>query len=348
LKNLVAKVIDLSQYTKELSILFSSSENILLISHVNPDGDAIGSQLALYHFLKAKGKNVEMLAPNYLQDFLKWMDGADYINIFIKDRKNGRKIIAAADLIIMLDFNHSNRLGEAESFVLESKAKKVIIDHHLDPGDFADLTISDPSKCSTSELVYEIFNEMGGLDLINKSIAEAIYVGIVTDTGNFEHGSYSSRTFRIVADLLETGIEKVKILNLVYNNFSADRMRLEGFALNKRMVVIPEYNTAYIYLSKEDLAAYKHVKGDTEGFVNLPLSIKGINFSALFIEKDNFIKLSFRSKGSFPSNEFASQYFSGGGHLNASGGEYTDTLTNTIDYFIKALKENVWRFNEKA
>jgi phosphoesterase RecJ-like protein len=348
LKNPVAKVIDLSQYTKELSILFSSSENILLISHINPDGDAIGSQLALYHFLKSKGKNINMLAPNYLQDFLKWMDGADCINIFIKDRKNCRKIIAAADLIIMLDFNHSERLGEAESFVLESKAKKVIIDHHLDPGDFADLTISESSKCSTAELVYELLCDIDRLKFINKSIAEAIYVGIVTDTGNFEHGSYSSRTFRIVADLLETGIEKVKILNLIYNNFSIDRMRLEGYALNKRMVVMPEYNTAYIFLSKEDLAEYKHVKGDTEGFVNLPLSIKGINFAVLFIEKDNFIKLSFRSKGSFPSNEFASQYFSGGGHLNASGGEYTDTLKNTIDYFVKVLKENVWRFNEKV
>ena len=172
-------------------------------------------------------------------------------------------------------------------------------------------------------------------------------MGIITDTGNFEHGSYSSRTFRIVADLLDSGIEKEKILNLIYNNFSPDRIRLQGYALNKRMVVIPEYNTAYIFLTKNDLAEYNHVKGDTEGFVNMPLSIKGIHFSALFIEKDNFIKLSFRSKGQFPSNEFASLYFSGGGHLNASGGEYTDTLDNTIAYFLKVLKENVWRFEDK-
>ncbi|HEY5470568.1 MAG TPA: bifunctional oligoribonuclease/PAP phosphatase NrnA [Bacteroidales bacterium] len=339
-------MIDLSQYTKELSILFSSSENILLICHINPDGDAIGSQLALYHFLKAKGKNVDMLAPNYLQDFLKWMDGSAHINIFIKDRKLSRKLILEADLIVLLDFNHSNRLGEAESLVLASKAKKIIIDHHLDPGDFADLTISEPSKCSTAEIVYELLAEISGAPFISKSIAESIYVGIVTDTGNFEHGAYSSRTFRIVADLLDSGIEKVKILNLIYNNFSSDRIRLQGFALNKRMVVIPEYKTAYIFLSKDDLAEYNHVKGDTEGFVNMPLSIKGIHLAALFIEKDNFIKLSFRSKGNFPTNEFASQYFSGGGHLNASGGEYSDTLINTIDYFLKVLKENVWKFEE--
>lgn len=344
MKNIATKVRDLSKYTKELSNLFSSSENILLVCHINPDGDAIGSQLALYHFLRAQGRNVSMLTPNYLQEFLLWMEGSKEITVFIKERKKSRMLIEEADLIVMLDFNQSNRLGEAEDLVKASRAKRIIIDHHLDPGKFADLTISDPSKCSTCELVHELVCIINGTPYMNKTYAEALYVGIITDTGNFEHGAYSSRTFRIVADLLDTGIDKVKILNLVYNNFSADRIRLEGFALNKRMVVLPEYNTAYIYLSKDDLKEYNHVKGDTEGFVNLPLSIKGIYFTALFIEKDNFIKLSFRSIGNFPTNEFASQYFSGGGHLNASGGEYTDTLSNTIDYFLKVLKDNVWRF----
>jgi len=340
-------VIDLSKYTKELSKLFSSSENILIICHINPDGDAVGAQLALYHYFKAKGKNVSLLAPNYLQEFLKWLDGADQINIFIKDRKKSRMLIDKADLIVMLDFNHPGRLGEAEDSVTASKAKKVVIDHHLDPENFADLIISDPGKCSTSELVHELICEIDGEEFMNRSYAEALYVGIITDTGNFEHGAYSSRTFRIVADLLDSGIVKEKIINLIYNNFSSDRIRLQGFALNQRMVVIPEFKTAYIHLSKDDMKAYNHVKGDTEGFVNMPLSIKGINFSALFIEKDNFIKLSFRSKGQFPSNEFASLYFSGGGHLNASGGEYTDTLDNTIAYFLQVLKENVWRFENQ-
>jgi phosphoesterase RecJ-like protein len=339
-------VIDLSKYTKELSKLFSTSKNVLIICHINPDGDAVGAQLALYHYLKVNNKNAWLMAPNNLQEFLKWMDGADLINIFIKDRKRCRILIERADLIVMMDFNQSNRLGEAEDFVKASKARKVVIDHHLDPGNFADLIISDPSKCSTSELVHELVCEINGIKFINKPYAEAIYVGIITDTGNFEYGSYSSRTLRIVADLLDSGIIKEKILNLIYNNFSSDRIKLQGFALNKRMVVIPEYRTAYIFLTKDDLKKYNHVKGDTEGFVNLPLSIKGINFSALFIEKDNFIKLSFRSKGNFPSNEFATQYFSGGGHLNASGGEYADTLENSISYFLKVLKENVWRFED--
>ena len=341
-------MIDLSKYTKELSKLFSSSENILIICHINPDGDSIGAQLALYHYFKSKGRNVSLLAPNNLQEFLKWMDGAAQINIFIRERNKCRMLIENADLIIMLDFNQSDRLGEAEEYVLSSKAKKVIIDHHLNPENFADLVISDPSKCSTSELIHELVCEINGANFMNRSYAEALYVGIITDTGNFEHGSYSARTFRIVADLLDTGILKEKIINLIYNNFSSDRIRLQGFALNQRMVVIPEFKSAYIYLSKDDLKSYNHVKGDTEGFVNMPLSIKGIHFSALFIEKDNFIKLSFRSKGKFPSNEFASQYFSGGGHLNASGGEYTDTLENTIAYFLKVLEENVWRFEDQV
>jgi len=347
LKKAVTKVIDLSKYTKELSDYFSSSENILLISHINPDGDAIGSQLALYDYLVAKGRNVSMMTPNYLQEFLKWMDGVDKIDIFIKDRKKCRKLIEDADLIVMLDFNQPNRLGEAESLVAASKCKKVIIDHHLNPSKFADLTISDPSVCSTAELVNELVSELNGSQFLTRPYAEAIYVGIVTDTGNFEHGSYSSRTFRIAADLLDSGIEKEKILNLIYNNYSSDRLRLQGYALNQKMVVLPEYKTAYISLSKNDMKEYNHVKGDTEGFVNMPLTIKGIYFSALFIEKDGFIKISFRSKGQFPSNEFAAKYFSGGGHLNASGGEYAGSLENTIDYFLTVLRENYWRFDNK-
>jgi phosphoesterase RecJ-like protein len=338
-------MLDLSKYTKELSDHFFSAGNILLISHINPDGDSIGAQLALYHFLKSEGKNVDMIAPNNLQEFLKWMDGADRINVFIRNRDNCRNLIEKADLILMLDFNQPDRLGEAENLVLGSKAVEIVIDHHLDSKGFADLVISDPSFCSTTELLHEIVTGINGGPFRSKPYSEAIYTGIITDTGNFEHGTYSSRTFRIVADLIETGIQKEKIINLIYNNFSAQRLRLQGYALNKRMVVIPEYQSAYIYLTKDDLATYNHVKGDTEGFVNMPLSIGGILFSAFFIEKDGFVKISFRSKGNFPVNEFASEFFSGGGHLNASGGEYRDTLENTINYFLNVLKENFSRFN---
>jgi bifunctional oligoribonuclease and PAP phosphatase NrnA len=333
-------VFDLAKYTKELSELFESSENILLISHINPDGDAIGSQLALYQYLTTRGKKVRMLCPNYLQEFLKWMDGADQIRVFIRNRKEGIRLIENADLIILIDFNQPSRLGEAEKYVTASKAVKVIIDHHLEPYDVANLVIYDPSRCSTAELVHEMIVLMNGKPFNNKSYSESIYVGIITDTGNFEYGAYSGRTLRIVADLLDSGIEKEKILDALYNNYSPERMRLLGHALNRKMTVLPEYKTAYIILTKEDLKEYNHIKGDTEGFVNLPLSIKGISFAVLFIEKENFVKLSFRSKGNFPVNEFASRYFSGGGHLNASGGEYYDTLENTVSFFMKVLKEN--------
>ncbi|HAX93795.1 MAG TPA: DHH family phosphoesterase [Bacteroidales bacterium] len=332
-------MIDLAKYTKEFSELLESSDNILLISHINPDGDAIGSQLALYRYLSGKGMKVEMMCPNNLQEFLKWMDGSDKINVFIRKRKRCRQLIENAGLIVMLDFNLPNRLGEAESFVVSSRAKKVIIDHHLEPVDFADLLISDPSKCSTAELVHEIVTIMNGEPFRDHSYSESVYVGIITDTGNFEHGAYTGNTMRVVADLLDTGIDREDVLNTVYNNFSAERMKLMGFSLYQRMTVLEEYRTAYIYLTKKDLADFNHVKGDTEGFVNLPLSIRGIVFSVFFMEKDNFVKISFRSKGNFPSNDFAFRYFSGGGHLNASGGEYYDTLENTIAYFLKVLRE---------
>lgn len=335
-----------SKYTKELTKLFEASENILLISHINPDGDAIGSQLALYHYLKSVGRSAEMMAPNNLQEFLKWMDGAELINVYIKHRERCRELIDKADLIVMLDFNQPNRLGEAEKYVLASNAKKVVIDHHLNPEKFSDILISDPTACSTCELLYRIVTDLNGKPFISKPYAAALYVGIVTDTGNFEHGNYSGDTFRIVADLLETGIDKGTIQNLIYNNFSADRMRLMGYALNQKMVILPEFQTAYICLSKSDLDAFHYAKGDTEGFVNMPLSIDGIVFSVLFVEKDRFVKLSFRSKGTFPVNEFASRFFNGGGHLNASGGEYPDTLDNTVTYFLKVLKENFVDLNK--
>jgi len=330
-------VTEQAKYTKELSKLLFHSSNILCICHINPDGDAIGSLLALYHYLESKGIRAEMLSPNNLQEFLKWMDGVEKINIYTNDRKKCRKLIQDADLIVMFDFNHSDRLGEAEKYVLDSKAIKVIIDHHLDSQNFTDLLISDITKSSTSELIYEIIQEVNGEKFLTKPFAEAVYVGIITDTGNFEHGAYSGNTFRILAGMFDFGIERDRIFNLVYNNFSSDRLRLRGLALDRRMVVLSEYNTAYIYLTKADLAQYNYKKGDTEGFVNMPLSIKGIVFTALFVEKEGFVKLSFRSKGSFSVNDFAKTHFKGGGHLNAAGGDHYDTLENTIEFFRKVL-----------
>lgn len=332
-------MLELDKYKKELSDYLNNSDNILLICHINPDGDAIGSMLALYSFLSSKGKKVDMISPNYLQEFLTWMKNSDRINIFIRDRKKCLRLIEEANLIIMLDFNQSDRLGEAEKPVLKSSAKKVVIDHHLDSDNFYDLLISDASSSSTAEIVHELVCKLNNGLFSDIDYAEAIYVGIITDTGNFEHGSFTGNTLRFIADLLDMGLNKDRIYNLVFNNFTESRTRLLGYALYQKMVVIPEYKTAYIALTREELERFKYSKGDTEGFVNLPLSIKGIDFSALFIEKEGFVKISFRSKGDFSVNSFAAKYFQGGGHFNAAGGDYYDTLENTVSYFLEMVKK---------
>jgi phosphoesterase RecJ-like protein len=332
-------VVRYSKYTKELTERLEAVTNIVIFCHVNPDGDAIGSQLALYYYLLSKGKNVSMISPNNLQDFLTWMNGVDKINVYIRDRKHCNELISAADLHIMVDFNQMSRLGEAENAVRMSKVPSVIIDHHLNPGEFGDMIVSDSTRCSTSELIYLLLNETEGKPFSGKEFSEAVYVGIITDTGNFEHGSFTGETFRIIADLLDSGIEREYIYNKVFNNFSEDRLRLKGLSLNCRMTLLPDYGTAYIVLSADDLSKYNYKKGDTEGFVNMPLSIKGVTFTALFIEKKDHIKLSFRSKGGFSVNDFASKYFNGGGHKNASGGDFYGSLEESVAFFLQVLEK---------
>jgi len=249
-------------------------------------------------------------------------------------------LINESDLIILLDFNQSDRLGEAEKHVVNSKATKIVIDHHIDPSSFPDYLISDTSRCATAELVYDLVSGLEGKPFTDILFCEAIYVGIITDTGSFDFGSYDGNTLRIVAQLLDVGVDKEKVRIMIFNNFSADRMRLMGFALDQRMVILDEFETAYIYLTKEDLLKYNHVKGDTEGFVNLPLEIKNIKFSVLFMEKSDLIKLSFRSKGDFPVNEFASRYYGGGGHKNAAGGEVKGNLMDAITGFLSLIKDD--------
>ncbi|MBE0675720.1 MAG: bifunctional oligoribonuclease/PAP phosphatase NrnA [Bacteroidales bacterium] len=328
------------KYIKKLEESISESGNILLVCHVNPDGDAVGSMLALYSYLSDRGREVSMLSPNYLQEFLLWMTDADKIQIFLRNRKKAQKLIESANLIIFLDFNSPSRLGEAEKIITRATAKKIIIDHHVDPSDMADFIISEPSYCSTAELLHNLITGMNkGVAFSTPAYNEAIYVGIITDTGNFEHGSYTGDTLRIIADLIDSGVGKEKVFDRVYNNFSYERMRLQGFALHSRMKILDGYPVAYIWLTKEDLNQFKYSKGDTEGFVNMPLSIKGITVSALFVEKDGFIKVSLRSKGSFSVNDFAASYFNGGGHINAAGGEYYDSLEKSITYFEKTIFE---------
>ena len=328
---------DIGKYTKELKRLIEGANHILLICHINPDGDAAGAMLALRRWIISTGKEAEMISPNSLQKFLMWMRDADKIVDFHHNIEKGTELIRAADLIIMVDFNSPSRLGKAEELVLSSKAVKIMIDHHPDPGKIADLVISDTGRSSTSELIYSLVNEMGEGEFSDPDFIEAVYVGIITDTGNFEHGLYSGDTMRTVGHLLDKGVDKEKILNHIFSNFSADRMRLKGFALHSRTVVHPELHTAYIWLTKEDLETFRHVKGDTEGFANLLLAINGIVLSVLFVERSGFVKMSLRSKGSFNANTLSRKCFNGGGHRNAAGGEMKGTIHDVLNHFESVL-----------
>ena len=327
------------KYIKKLSELINKSENILLVCHVNPDGDAVGSMLALYHFLTSRGKSVKMLSPNYLQDFLLWMTDAGKIHIFLRNRKRAAAVVAEADLMIFIDFNNLSRLGDAEKLLMRSGKPVVIIDHHVDPMIPALLTISEPSYCATAEIIYNLAEGIAGEPFSLPQFNEAIYVGIITDTGNFEHGSYTGDTLRIVAALIDSGLDKEYIFDKIYNNFSVERMRLQGLALHSRMKLLPQFSAAYIWLTRDDLKEFNYAKGDTEGFVNMPLSIKGINIAVLFVEKEGFIKVSLRSKGDFSVNDFAARFFNGGGHRNAAGGQYDESLEKAIEHFEKSIAE---------
>ncbi len=332
-------MIDIGKYTKEFKELITASDHILLICHINPDGDAAGAMLAMRRWILTQGKEAGMISPNALQNFLLWMTDTDRIVDFHHNQETGAAIIKEADLIIMMDFNTSSRMGKAEEFILASPARKVMIDHHPEPDHIADLIISDTDRSSTSELVYSLVRELNNGDFNDKAFSEAIYVGIVTDTGNFEHGLYNGDTMRTVGTLLDQGVDKDRILNRVFSNFSADRIQLKGYALDKRMVVLPEYHAAYIWLTKEDLEKHKHQKGDTEGFANMLLTIAGVVLSVLFIERSGFTKISLRSKGNFNANALSRMCFNGGGHRNAAGGEMAGRIENAVTHFRSVLPQ---------
>jgi bifunctional oligoribonuclease and PAP phosphatase NrnA len=322
---------------KKIGGLFSRPVKSTLFTHVNPDGDAIGTMLGLHWFLVALGHRVSMIVPNEIPFYLTWLPGCEKILVAKDQFEPSVKALREADLLICVDFNEPDRIDQLKNEFIHSKAVKVLIDHHPGPKAFTDLAISVPETGSSSELVYNLIAATGHVQLVDKNIAECFFVGIMTDTGCFSYNSSNPETYRIVADLLEKGIDKDGIFNKVYDNYSSERMRLLGFSLNEKMVVIPDYGTAYIALTREELANYNHVTGDTEGFVNFPFSIKGIKITALFLEKEDYIKISFRSRGNFEINKFCEKHFNGGGHKNAAGGESYTSLDETIKTFVSLL-----------
>lgn len=318
---------------------FERAEKIVIVSHVSPDGDAIGSSLGLYHFLNGLDKTVNVIVPNYFPDFLHWMPGAKDVIIYNRYKEFADKLIREADVICCLDFNVLSRIDEMEEAVKNSPARKMMVDHHLYPGDFCKIVISHPEISSTSELVFRLICQLGNFGDISKEGAECIYTGMMTDTGGFTYNSNDRDIYFIISELLSKGIDKDEIYRKVFNTYSEGRLRLMGYVLYEKMQVFPEFNAALIWLNRAEQKRFHYSKGDTEGFVNMPLSIKGIRFSA-FLREDtekDMIKVSLRSVGSFPCNQLAAEFFNGGGHLNASGGEFYGTMDEAVDLFKQAL-----------
>lgn len=328
-----------SQKVTEVEDLLNKYDKIVIVTHVSPDGDAIGSSLGLYHYLNDLGNNVNVIVPNAFPDFLKWLPGAKEILDYEKYTEFSQKLIAEAELIFCLDFNVPKRVHQMAPLIEGAKAKKILIDHHPDPSDFCDVTISYPEVSSTSELVFRLICRMGDFEAISLKGASAIYTGMMTDTGGFTYNSNNADIYNIIGELLKKGINKDQIYSNVYHNYSVDRFRLLGFALSEKMKIYTEYKTALIWLTKEEQNRYNLKKGDTEGFVNMPLNIKNIIFSVFIREDNDMVKISFRSQGDFPSNKFSAQCYGGGGHLNAAGGEFYGSITEAIEIFEKVLPE---------
>jgi phosphoesterase RecJ-like protein len=315
-----------------------SNNNFVIIPHHNPDGDAIGSALAVKNFLDKLGKTSTVISPNDYPEFLHWLPKNDSVVVWFKNKFKAKALIEKAEVAIFVDFAQLSRIDEFEENLFDNKIK-ILFDHHPDTEKFPDIKITDTRVSSTAELVGRFLMETKYLNLIDKDIASCLLTGIITDTGSFNHNSSRPETYEVLTVLLKTGVNKDKIYNKVYNNFSFDRMRLLGKMLNDKMNYLPGFATAYICLSKEEMKDYKFQPGDSEGFVNIPLGIKGVVFSVFFMEKHDKIKISFRSESSFPANEIAKKYFEGGGHKNAAGGQSKLSMEETIKKFKEILEE---------
>ena len=318
--------------------LLSTKKKIVIVPHKNPDGDAIGSTLGLYHFLLKTSHDVQVIVPNDYPTFLKWMPGEDTILKHDANTKNCNQLIDNADIIFTLDFNAFHRTGNMETVLANSKALKIMIDHHQEPDDYATYTFSDVTMSSTCEMIYHFIDMLGETNRIDKDIATNLYVGIMTDTGSFRFRSTTSTTHRIIAELIDKGADNNTIHNNVYDTNSYNRLQLLGCALSN-LKVVPEHRTAYITLSQNELNKFDYKKGDTEAVVNYALSLNNIVFAAIFIEdrQEGIIKISLRSKGDFSVNAFSRAHFNGGGHNNAAGGRSELSLDKTIENFISIL-----------
>ncbi|MFA8437219.1 MAG: bifunctional oligoribonuclease/PAP phosphatase NrnA [Marinifilaceae bacterium] len=324
---------------EEFKEMLKEVRQIAIVPHSGPDGDAIGSSLALYQYFKKKGIAARIISPNEYPVFLRWLPQNAEVAVYTEQADECLKWLENSNMILMVDHNSYRRSGDLEEILEKHPGKKVMIDHHPDPESILDLMFSEVAVSSTCELVYEFIAALGDGELIDAGIAECLYTGIMTDTGSLSYNSSDPRTYYIVADLLSQGIDKAKIHSNVYDNYSADRMKLLGYCLNDKMEVLEEYRTAIITLTQEELKKFNFKDGDTEGFVNYPLSIKGVVVSLIFIEKNGMVKISFRSKGDVPVNMIAREHFNGGGHINAAGGRTDLSMQKAVALFKEVLPE---------
>lgn len=326
----------------KIKALLSSPRNIVITMHASPDADALGSSLGLYHFLKNEGHSVQVVAPTEYPDFLRWMPGNNVVSVFNNEapEKTSQKL-NKTDIIFCLDFSGLSRVDKMENILKKSLAQKVVIDHHLNPEDFADFMISDTKAAATAELIYEMIVEMSGRDAVTTEMASCLYAGIMTDTGSFRHSNTTPKVHRIVAELMECGANSAQISHAIHDTYSLNRLRFLGYALNELLVVNEKMKVAHFAISEKVFYKYQLKKGDTEGLVNYALSIDGVLVAALFKEVKGEIKISFRSFGDIEVNKFAEKYFDGGGHKNAAGGHTYDSLEKTLNKFKELINENV-------
>jgi len=326
------------QQIGEVKGLLSGKKKIVLTTHLNPDGDAIGSSVAMLLYLRSKGHDVEAIAPNQFPDFYSWMPGSEDIIIFEKSVAKAKELLSKADIVFSLDYNAFGRVGSMTKYLKEAPGIKFLIDHHIDPEEGFDYYLSTTKITSTGELIFNFIDMMGDIELLDKNMSAAIYAAIMTDTGSFSYACNYPDTYRVVATLIEKGVDAERIHRLVYDTFSEHRLRLLGYAISERMIVWHELKTAIIYLTKDDLKRFNFQVGDTEGIVNYPLSMEDVNLAVLITEKEKKIKLSFRSKGDFSVNDLARAHFQGGGHKNAAGGQSGNNLDETIKEIKEVLK----------
>jgi phosphoesterase RecJ-like protein len=314
-------------------------DKIVIVAHVGPDGDAMGSTLALWHYLMTIEKEPVVIVPTPFPNFLAWLPGAECVLDYENYKEKSDELIASAELIFTLDFNTASRMAKMADAVINAPAPKILVDHHLHPDNFAKITVSYPEISSTSELIFRLICRMGDFSMINLACAECIYTGMMTDTGGFTYNSNGQEIYVIIAELIKLGVDKDAIYRKVFNTYSVDRLRLMGLCLYEKMKVYPEYRAALITLTQAELNQFSYQNGDAEGFVNIPLSIAGVDFSVFMREDADKIKISLRSQGTFPANKVAADLFNGGGHLNAAGGESYLTLAETVEKFEDALPE---------